>query len=204
MEETQSQGKAQFASYPSLRGRAVLVTGGATGIGESIVSHFARQGAQVAFLDIQNEAGHALAGALEAEGCPAPLYLHCDVTNVEALQAAVQDVLGALGTVDVLVNNAANDQRHACEDVTQEYWDDSMAVNLRPQFFMIQAVAPAMKAAGRASIINMSSIAWMIPVRGCRYIRGEGGDRGADAHNGARVGNGEYPRERGAARGDCH
>jgi D-xylose 1-dehydrogenase len=166
MEEIQPQAKAQFASYPSLRDRAVLVTGGATGIGESFVTHFARQGARVAFLDIQDEAGRGLVAALEKEGCPAPMYLHIDVTNIDALQGAVSEVLGELGTVDVLVNNAANDQRHALEDVTTEYWDHTMAINLRPQFFTIQAVAPAMRAAGRGSIINMSSIAWVIPTTG--------------------------------------
>lgn len=166
MEETQPQAGPQFATYPSLRGRAVVVTGGATGIGESMVSHFARQGARVVFLDIQDEAGQKLAAGLEAAGCPAPLYLHCDVTNVDSLQEAIGDALGALGTVDVLVNNAANDQRHRWEDVTAEYWDNSIALNLRPQFFAMQVVAPAMRAAGRGSIINMSSISWVIPSTG--------------------------------------
>lgn len=162
MEKRQPQTGPQFASYPSLRGRAVLVTGGATGIGESLVSHFARQGARVAFLDIQDEAGEKLAAGLQAEGCPSLLYLHCDVTNVNALQAAIGDALATLGTVDVLVNNAANDQRHRWEDVTAEYWDNSIALNLRSQFFAMQAVAPAMRAAERGSIINMSSISWVI------------------------------------------
>jgi len=160
------EGNTSFARYPSLVGRAVVITGGATGIGESLVSHFARQGARVAFLDIQDEAGLALVGALTAEGCPAPLYRHCDLTDVGELKRVVEEVVGALGTVDVLVNNAANDQRHSVEDVTAEYFDQSMAVNLRPQFFMIQAVLPAMKAAGRGVIINMSSISWMIPSTG--------------------------------------
>jgi len=160
------EGNTSFARYPSLVGRAVVITGGATGIGESLVSHFARQGARVAFLDIQDEAGLALVDALTAEGCPAPLYRHCDLTDVGELKRVVEEVVGALGTVDVLVNNAANDQRHSVEDVTAEYFDQSMAVNLRPQFFMIQAVLPAMKAAGRGVIINMSSISWMIPSTG--------------------------------------
>jgi len=159
-------GNASFARYPSLEGRAVLVTGGATGIGESIVTHFARQGARVAFFDIQDEAGRKLVDGLAAEGCVAPLYVHCDLTDVEALRRGVDEVVAALGTVDVLVNNAANDQRHTIEEVTPEYWDHSIAVNLRPQFFMIQAVLPAMRKAGRGSIINMSSIAWMIPSTG--------------------------------------
>ena len=156
----------QFARYPSLQDRIVLVTGGATGIGASMVKHFARQGARVVFFDIQDEPAVAMVEELGKEGFPAPLYVHCDLTDVEALQGAVKQVLAAHGTVDVLVNNAANDQRHRIEEVTPEYWDRSMAVNLRPQFFMIQAVLPAMKAAGRGSIVNMSSISWMIPSTG--------------------------------------
>ena len=159
-------GGAQFARYPSLEGRAVLVTGGATGIGESMVTHFARQGARVAFFDVQDEVGLKLVDALAAEGCVGPLYLHCDLTDVEALRRGVAELVAELGTVDVLVNNAANDQRHTIDEVTPEYWDKSIAVNLRPQFFMIQAVLPAMRRAGRGSIINMSSIAWMIPSTG--------------------------------------
>ena len=158
--------EGRYASYPSLKDRVVLVTGGATGIGESMVRHFARQGAQVAFFDIQEEAGRGLAGEVAANGCPKPAYVHCDLTDVEALEQAVRGVLAAYGTVDVLVNNAANDQRHTIDKVTPEYWDRSMAVNLRPQFFMIQAVIPAMTAGGRGSIINMSSISWMIPSTG--------------------------------------
>jgi NAD(P)-dependent dehydrogenase (short-subunit alcohol dehydrogenase family) len=156
----------QFAVYPTLRDRAVLITGGATGIGESLVRHFAHQGSRVAFLDIQDEPAHHLVDALKAEGCPAPLYIPCDLTNIPALQTAIQQALSSLGTVDILVNNAANDQRHSIEEVTPEFWDKSIAVNLRPQFFTIQSVLPAMRAAQRGSIINMSSISWMIPSTG--------------------------------------
>jgi D-xylose 1-dehydrogenase len=156
----------KFAHYPSLKGRAVIVTGGATGIGESLVTHFARQGSRVAFLDIEDEPAHALAHSLAAEGCPSLDYVHCDLTDIPALQHAVETILAKLGTVDVLVNNAANDQRHSIEEVTPESFDQSIAVNLRPQFFMIQSVLPAMREAGRGSIINMSSICWMIPSTG--------------------------------------
>lgn len=160
------EGGFQFASYPSLKDRAVLITGGATGIGESIVAHFARQGSRVAFFDIQDEPARRLVESLTAEGCAAPHYIHCDLTDIPALQRAVEEVLAALGTVDVLVNNAANDERHATSEVTPEYWDRSIAINLRPQFFMIQAVLPAMRKAGSGSIINMSSISWMVPSTG--------------------------------------
>ena len=158
-----TESTAKYARYPSLEGRVVLITGGATGIGESIVQHFARQGSRVAFIDIQDEQAHQLASSLVAEGCPTPSYIHCDLTDIAALRAAVERVLKAYGTVDVLVNNAANDQRMTTEDVTPEFWDHSMAVNLRPQFFMAQAVIPAMKAAGQGAIVNMSSIAWLVP-----------------------------------------
>jgi len=162
----QTDAGRQFAVYPSLRGRAVLITGGATGIGESLVRHFARQGSRVAFLDIQHEAAHALVESLAAEGCPVPFFIRCDLTDLAALQKAVEEVMAEFGSLDVLVNNAANDQRHAIEQVTPEYWDHSMAINLRPQFFTMQAVLPAMRAQERGSIINMSSISWMIPSTG--------------------------------------
>lgn len=157
---------SQYASYPSLKGRAVLITGGATGIGASLVSHFARQGSRVAFLDIQDEPARSLTASLAAEGCPEPVYFHCDLTDLTALRSSMDQALAILGTVDVLVNNAASDQRHAIEEVTPEFWDESMAINLRPQFFCVQAVLPAMRAAGRGSIVNMSSISWIIPTTG--------------------------------------
>ncbi len=156
----------QYATYPSLRDRVVLITGGATGIGESLVRHFARQGARVAFLDIEDEPAVALRNELSVSGSAAPLYLHCDLTCVSALRESVSRVLAALGTVDILVNNAGNDQRHATEEVTPEFWNRSLDLNLRAYFFMIQSVLPAMKAAGRGSIVNLSSIAWIIPSTG--------------------------------------
>jgi NAD(P)-dependent dehydrogenase (short-subunit alcohol dehydrogenase family) len=157
------QNDTNFAHYPSLKNRVVLITGGATGIGESFVTEFARQGSRVAFLDIQDEHASALVATIAAEGCPLPQYLHCDVTDLRALQSAIEKVVSTQGTIDVLVNNAANDQRHPIEQLTPELWDRSMAINLRPHFFAVQAVLPAMRAAGRGSIINMSSIAWIIP-----------------------------------------
>jgi D-xylose 1-dehydrogenase len=166
MAESTSTAESAFATYPSLRKRAVLVTGGATGIGASIVEHFSRQGARVAFFDLQDDAARDLLESLRAEVPSVPAYFHCDLTNLPELKAKVNDAIRLLGGVDVLVNNAANDQRHQIEDVTEEYFDRSIAVNLRPQFFMIQSVLPAMKAAQRGSIINMSSISWIIPSTG--------------------------------------
>src|SRR5579871_4253385 len=103
--------KTQFANYPSLKGRSVLITGGASGIGASLVAEFARQGSRVAFFDIQDEAGNALAESLAAEGCPLPLFIHCDLIDLNALKSAIERTTAAQGAVDVLVNNAANDQR---------------------------------------------------------------------------------------------
>lgn len=152
-----------YASYPSLVDQVVLVTGGATGIGAVTVEQFALQGAQVAFLDVADAPALALVDDL-AQRCPhKPLFLHCDLTDIDGLQAAIAAIAAQLGTPRVLVNNAANDERHRFEDVTPAYWDTGMAVNLRHQFFAAQAVAPAMKEAGRGSIINMSSISWIIP-----------------------------------------
>lgn len=156
----------KYGIYPSLKDRVVLITGGATGIGESLVRHFAAQGARVAFFDVQDAAAIALRNALSTEGGTAPLYLRCDLTDVAALQESVGRVVAALGPVEVLVNNAGNDQRHAIEEVTAESWDKSLATNLRPYFFTAQAVLAGMKAAGRGSIVNMSSISWMIPSTG--------------------------------------
>jgi NAD(P)-dependent dehydrogenase (short-subunit alcohol dehydrogenase family) len=158
--------ESRFGRYPSLMGRRILVTGGATGIGEAIVAGFARQGARVAFLDVQDGPAQALAEKLAAEGCPKPLYKHCDLADLARLKAAIEEIAGELGAIDVLVNNAGNDVRHRIEDVTPEYWERSMAVNLRPQFFTVQAVLPHMRKTGGGSIVNMSSISWVIPSTG--------------------------------------
>jgi NAD(P)-dependent dehydrogenase (short-subunit alcohol dehydrogenase family) len=148
------------AIYPSLRDRVVFVTGGASGIGAAEVSSFARQGARVAFVDIASEPAAALCASLHAAGHPEPYFQHCDLTDIAALQAAIAAVGAKLGPITVLVNNAANDQRHAWQDVTPAFWDERMATNLRHQFFAIQAVAPMMKAAGGGSIVNFGSISW--------------------------------------------
>src|SRR5919106_557900 len=107
-----------FATYPSLAGRVVLITGGASGIGAEMVRQFAHNGAKVAFLDIQDEAGHALVAELAAPGAPAPRFLHCDVTDILALRAAIDEVRTALGAITVLINNAGNDQRHRSHEVS--------------------------------------------------------------------------------------
>ena len=150
-----------FAIYPSLAGRVVLITGGASGIGAEMVGQFAQNGARVAFLDIQDEAARTLVADLAAQ-CPhAPRFLHCDLTDIPALRAAIQEVRAVLGPITVLVNNAGSDQRHRSQEVSPEYWDRTLALNLDHQFFACQAVRPQMQAAGGGSIINLSSIAWM-------------------------------------------
>jgi NAD(P)-dependent dehydrogenase (short-subunit alcohol dehydrogenase family) len=148
-----------FATYPSLSGRVVLVTGGASGIGADIVRAFAANAAKVAFLDIQADAGRRLAGDLVASPHP-PLFLQCDLIDIAALGSAVAETKQRLGPVAVLVNNAANDDRHRIGDVTPDYWDWSQNINLRPQFFTAQAVHPHMVELGYGSIINFSSIVW--------------------------------------------
>ncbi len=149
-----------FAVYPSLRDRVVLVTGGASGIGAAEVAAFVRQGANVAFLDIAEAAAASLIAVLVGEGLPPPLFVPCDLTDIAGLQAAIAEIGRRLGPITVLVNNAANDQRHHYADVTVEYWDERMATNLRHQFFAIQAVAPMMLAEGGGSIVNFGSISW--------------------------------------------
>ena len=149
-----------FAQYPSLAERVVFVTGGATGIGADIVEAFAHQRARVAFLDLQVDAGEALAERIAARGEPRPLCLKGDVTDIPALQTAIERARAELGPIGVLVNNAANDRRHKVDDVSVEFWDETQNVNLRHHFFASQAVRPQMRELGGGSIINMSSTSW--------------------------------------------
>lgn len=148
-----------FATYPSLSGRVVFVTGGASGIGADIVRAFAANGAKVAFVDILAEAGCQLVAELAAARHK-PLFIACDIVDIAALQAAIDAARKQFGPIAVLVNNAANDDRRAIDDVTVEYWDALQAVNLRPHFFAAQAVRPQMRELGHGSIINFSSISW--------------------------------------------
>ena len=151
---------AAFASYPSLLDRTVFVSGGATGIGASFVEHFARQGSRVAFIDVDREYGQALCGEL-ADARHRPLFLPCDVTDLDALAAAIAQARAAIGPIGVLVNNAANDVRHAFGDTTAAEFDRNVAVNLRHQYFAIQAVREDMRALGGGSVICLGSTGWM-------------------------------------------
>lgn len=148
------------ATFPSLAGRVVFVSGGASGIGASLVEHFAAQGSKVAFCDIDEAGGRALAARLAAEGGVAR-FDPCDVRDIAAYRAVLAGVERELGAVRVLVNNAGSDARHSLQELTPEYWDECLALNLRHHVFAIQQVAPGMAAAGGGSVINLGSVAWM-------------------------------------------
>ena len=154
-----------MAVYPDLEGQVVLVTGGGSGIGEAIVRQFAAQRTKVAFIDIATEPSSALVCELKTSGVTAH-FEACDLTDLAALRHAIAAIRARLGPILVLVNNAANDERHATEAVTEAIWDDRIAVNLKHQFFCAQAVLPDMKSAGRGAIINLGSISWMTGVGG--------------------------------------
>jgi len=156
---------AQFATYPSLIDRTVLVTGGATGIGASLVEHFAGQGAKVGFIDIDTQAGTLLAAGLAAART-APMFVGADLTDTAAMLSAIDSVRRGLGPIVVLINNAANDQRHSIADTTPESWDAGIAVNLKHQFFAAQAVVADMQQAGGGSIVNLGSVSWMLKLSG--------------------------------------
>lgn len=147
------------AIYPSLTGRRVIVSGGGSGIGEAMVEAFARQGAAVGFVDIQESPSQQLIRRLE-DIENTPYFLPCDITDSDDYMAKIAALIGMIGGCDVLINNAASDDRHKLEDITPAYWDERMAVNLKHQFFAAQAVVPAMRAAGGGSIVNMGSISW--------------------------------------------
>ena len=148
--------------YADLRGRAVFVTGGGSGIGASIVSAFAEQGARVAFVDVAEAASTALADTLATAGLPRPWWQRCDVRDVAALQAAIAAAGAALGDFHALVNNVASDDRHALAEVTPAYYDERIAINQRAAFFALQAVVPGMQRLGGGSIVNLGSIGWQI------------------------------------------
>lgn len=146
------------AIFPSLCNKTVVITGGGSGIGAQIVEEFVRQKSRVFFLDIAEEESRALVAKLGG----APTYIRCDLKNIAALQAAFAEIEAQAGPVTVLVNNAANDDRHAFDEVSPDYWDERIAVNLRHYFFAAQAVAPGMKRARSGAIINLGSVSWHI------------------------------------------
>ena len=149
------------ATYSDLKNKVVLVTGGGSGIGEAIVRSFARQGCKVAFIDIATEPSVKLAGELSESGLSVR-FEQADLTDIGALRSAIAQIRESLGPVEILINNAAHDERHPTPDVTPEYWDDRFAVNLKHQFFAAQTVLPDMQAANAGVIINFGSFSWMI------------------------------------------
>jgi NAD(P)-dependent dehydrogenase (short-subunit alcohol dehydrogenase family) len=152
---------SEFAIYPSLKGMPVVISGGASGIGEGIVRAFAAQGSKVGFVDIATDAGNKLEAELNAAGATVK-FTPCDITDIAAYQGAIRGFEAQHGPALALVNNAANDLRHKWEEVTPDFWDKSVAVNARHAFFAAQAVLPGMVAAKKGSIINFGSISWMI------------------------------------------
>lgn len=149
-----------FATYPSLRGQRVFITGGGTGIGAAMVEAFAQQGAQVAFVDVAQAESAALVGRLAQVGYTKPWFQMCDVRDVAALQASIAQAIAELGDFSTLINNVARDDRHSMAQVTPEYYDERMAVNQRPAFFAIQALVPSMKRLGGGAVINFGSTGW--------------------------------------------
>lgn len=154
---------SKLAKYGSLEGKRVFVTGGGSGIGEAIVAAFVEQGAVVGFVDIVRDASEALVARLCASlqpGQTAPLFRHCDITDIPALQETMAELASLLGDFDVVVNNAANDQRHQIGDVSVAYYDERIAINQRPMFFTVQAALEGMKRRGGGSVINFSSMSF--------------------------------------------
>ena len=149
----------KFPIYPDLKDKTVLITGGGSGIGASFVEAFVRQGCKVAFIDIQEDASQELLDKFASAGSPL-VFINCDLTDIPVLKESVKQIEQEFGAVHVLVNNAANDQRHEPEDVTPEYWEERLKLNLNHQFFASQGVQPEMTKAGGGAIINMGSISW--------------------------------------------
>ncbi len=154
---------AKYATYPSLVDRTVFITGGADGIGSALVEQFARQGSRVAFVDKNVAYAKAtIQRCIDAGSTHVPLFYEVDLLNIEALRAACTSAIHDLGSVTVLVNNAANDDRHSWQDMTPEYFDNRINTNLRHYFFAIQALAPQMIAAASGSVINIGSSSYMM------------------------------------------
>jgi len=148
--------------YPSLKNRTVFITGGATGIGAAMVRAFSEQGAKVAFVDLAGNAAHDLGTNIEQSTGMRPWFRQLDITDIAALQSAINDAAAELGPLHTLVNNAANDVRHSTQEVTEAFWDQTQAINLKAYFFACQAVIKGMQANGGGAIINFSSISYMM------------------------------------------
>ena len=151
----------EIASYPSLENKVVIITGGASGIGESIVEQFVIQKSKVAFIDIEEKLAKNLIERINKKYNTKPLFIKCDLKNISELKDSIQQVKQDLGPISILINNAANDERHNIDNVTSEYWDDRMNINLKHYFFAIQSVYKDMKKLGKGTIVNIGSFSWM-------------------------------------------
>ncbi|MEC4590424.1 MULTISPECIES: SDR family NAD(P)-dependent oxidoreductase [Nitrospirillum] len=168
-----------YPVYGDLAGKAVLISGGGSGIGAYLTYAFAAQGCRVAFIALREQSAMTLVQAVEAATGQRPLFLRCDLRDVETLQAKVREAEAQMGGFDVLVNNAARDDRHATADFTVAEWDDNLAVNLRPQFFLAQTVVPGMKRAGGGAIVNLGSTAHNLGLAGYpAYVAAKAGVTG--------------------------
>ena len=151
----------EIASYPSLNNKVVIITGGASGIGASIVEQFVLQHSKVAFLDINEQIGKELVDKIYKKTNVKPHFIKCDLKKIEDLKESIEHIKKTLGPVSILINNAANDERHNIDDVTSEYWDDRMNINLKHYFFATQSVYQDMKKLGKGTIVNIGSFSWM-------------------------------------------
>ena len=151
----------EIANYPSLNNKVVIVTGGASGIGACIVENFLQQGSKVAFLDKEEKIGKKLVKKL-SKYKHIPIFKYCDLTNIKSLKKSIDQIKKEVGLISILINNAANDERHSLETVTEDFWDDRMNVNLKHYFFAIQSVYKDMKKLGDGKIVNIGSFSWML------------------------------------------
>ena len=156
----------EVAIYPSLENKIVLITGGASGIGASIVEHFIMQKSKVVFLDIEDQLAENLINKIYKKYSSKPTYVKCDLKNTNQLIEKINEVSSQIGKISILVNNAANDERHDIDSVTPEYWDDRININLKHYFFASQAVYKDMKDLGKGAIVNIGSFSWMKGIGG--------------------------------------
>tara|TARA_B100000795_G_scaffold259225_1_gene234007 strand:+ start:287 stop:1078 length:792 start_codon:yes stop_codon:yes gene_type:complete len=164
------------AIYDDLKDKRVFITGGASGIGASIVEHFCEQGAKVFFIDINEEASNRLILECKKKKFSIPKFIKCDLLNIKDLQRTIFKIITNDGPINILVNNAANDDRHSIDDVTEDYWNERMNINLRHYFFTVQSVKKAMIESKGGSIINIGSVSWMIGQGGMpAYTAGKSG-----------------------------
>ena len=148
--------------YSDLKDKKVFITGGGSGIGASIVEHFCEQGSKVFFIDINEQSSNKLVSDCKNKKFSVPTFINCDLLNIKFLQNTISKIISDNGAIDILVNNAANDERHSIDEVTEEFWNERMNINLRHYFFTVQSVKKSMIENKGGSIINIGSVSWMI------------------------------------------